>query len=164
MRASPVGELFYFTVQLKKQAEATLFRPNIINEVGPCRILVIDDNLTSREILRAQLNNFGFHVTTADNGKEALALLEVEDRNNPYELVITDWQMPEMNGVEVIETIQKNDFLTSRPTIFMVTAYGRDASMRAAENVEISAFLTKPVTPSTLLDSIMTAKGKIFQY
>lgn len=155
------GSCFYFTVQLRKQVEATpLFRPNIINELGPCRILVIDDNLTSREILRMQLNNFGFQVTTADNGKEALTLLEAEDRNKPYDLVITDWQMPEMNGVEVIETIQKNDFLTSRPTIFMVTAYGRDASMKAAENVEISAFLTKPVTPSTLLDSIMTAKGK----
>jgi PAS domain S-box-containing protein len=154
------GTCFHFTVQLGKQKNVPSFRSTIINEIAPCRVLVVDDNQTSCAILDSMLSHFGFKVTSVDNGEEGLVQLEQADGDDPYRLVIMDWQMPGMDGIQVIESIQKNMKLAQVPTVFMVTAYGKEAAMDAAGDVDISAVLSKPVTPSTLLDAIMVAMGK----
>jgi CheY-like chemotaxis protein len=70
-----------------------------------------------------------------------------------------DWKMPGMDGVEATRAIQSTHDLTETPTVIMVTAYGKEDAHRTAEDVNISSFLTKPVTSSTLHDAIMLAIG-----
>lgn len=154
------GSTFSFTIEADLQiGEQTKRRP-VLSELGALRIMVVDDNATAREILSKMLAQFGFRVDQASNGEEALAKLASEDKVDPFELVLMDWKMPGQDGVQVTRAIQNNGSIHSIPTIIMVTAYGREEASSAAKDVEISAFLTKPVTPSSMLDGILTAMGK----
>jgi CheY-like chemotaxis protein len=104
------------------------------------------------------LTSFGLSVDQADTGQTALTRLE-EANKDPYKLVLMDWKMPGMDGIETTRAIQSDNQLTEVPTVIMVTAYGREEASQAAADVNISGFLTKPATHSTLLDALMLAMG-----
>jgi CheY-like chemotaxis protein len=78
----------------------------------------------------------------------------------PYEIVLMDWKMPGMDGIETTRAIHHDRNLTHVPTVIMVSAYGREEAHASARGVNLAGFLTKPVTPSTLLDAIMQAMGR----
>ena len=123
-------------------------------------VLVVDDNATAREILTTQLTAFGCQVDSVASGREAVQQVSsAAERNDPYKLLVVDWKMPGMDGVETVRIIEKNSQQGDRPHIILVTAYGRDEITGAAEGVDYDAILTKPVNPSTLLDSTMIAFG-----
>jgi len=155
-----LGSEFHFTVKLNVQQGAESSRRPIASELGALRILIVDDNQTSREILSAMLANFGFRVDQSESGRKAINTLIEAAPNDPYELVLMDWKMPGMDGVEAAKQIQQSGQVTNIPTVIMVTAYGREEASAAAQNVDISAYLTKPVTASSMLDAILTAMGK----
>ncbi len=155
-----VGSTFHFTAQLGKQKNGMSQRLPIEADLGILRILIVDDNATAREILSTILSGFGFQVDQANTGEQALSLLKSADLNDPYDLVFMDWKMPGKDGVETTKEIQKNDLIENVPTVIMVTAYGREELSNAANHIDISGFLTKPVTASGLLDSILLAMGK----
>jgi PAS domain S-box-containing protein len=155
-----VGSTFHFTVQLGKQKNGMSQRLPVEADLGVLRILIVDDNATAREILSTILSGFGFQVDQANTGDQALTLLKSADLNNPYDLVFMDWKMPGKDGVETTKEIQKNELIENVPTVIMVTAYGREELSNAANHIDISGFLTKPVTASGLLDSILLAMGK----
>ena len=117
----------------------------------------MDDNATSREILKGMLESFGFEVSMAATGEEGLKELEKASEANPYELVLMDWKMPGMNGIEVSRWIKNHSWLAKIPTIIMVTAYGREEIMRQADEIGLEGFLIKPVSASVLFDTIMQA-------
>jgi CheY-like chemotaxis protein len=154
-----VGSTFQFTAQFGKQQGVASKRRSAATELGALRVLVVDDNASAREILSSMLASFGLQVDQAGTGQTALALLEEANDYDPYKLVLMDWKMPDMDGVETTRAIQSDSRLTEVPTVIMVTAYGREDASQAAAGVDISGFLTKPVTPSTLLDAIMLAMG-----
>lgn len=155
-----VGSTFQFTVRLGKQKGVSSQRRSIAKDVGALRALVVDDNMASREILCSMLASFGLRVDQAASGRKAIIQLEEASNTDPHKLVLMDWQMPGMDGIETTKVIQKTLRAEEGPTIIMVTAYGREeAAIAASGSVNISAFLTKPVTPSTLLDAIMLAMG-----
>jgi len=154
-----VGSNFHFTARFGKQVGKQSARRSVATELGSLHVLVVDDNATSREILSEILAGFGLQVDQTGAGETAIALLEEADENEPYELVLMDWKMPGMDGIETTRTIQSNNSLTHIPTVIMVTAYGREEATHAAKEVNIAGFLTKPVNPSSLLDSIMLAMG-----
>lgn len=155
-----VGSTFHFTARLGKQQGVMVpRRGSVATELGVLRVLVVDDNASAREILSSILTTFGLRIDQAGSGETALALLEKANDYDPYKLVIMDWKMPGMDGIETTHAIHANDRLTEIPTVIMVTAYGREEANRAAEGLNISGFLTKPVTPSTLLNAIMLAMG-----
>ncbi|MBV5308213.1 PAS domain S-box protein [Chromatium okenii] len=154
------GSTFSFTARLLRQ-QGECSQPRIkLSEINPLRVLVVDDNPTAREILSEMLSAFGFKVDQAGTGATAIALLEQTDREAPYDQVLMDWKMPGMDGVDTIRAIQNDAHITHVPTLIMVTAYGRDEALAAASGLNIEGFLTKPVTPSTLLDTIMQASGQ----
>ncbi|MCB2225179.1 MAG: response regulator [Desulfarculaceae bacterium] len=124
------------------------------------RVLVVDDNATSREILEGMLDSMGFEAELARDGAEALEMLAKADPDQPYQLVLMDWKMPGMDGLTASEKIKHDPGLTTTPTIIMVTAYGREEIMKRADQIGLEGFLIKPVSPSLLLDSIMSAFGK----
>jgi signal transduction histidine kinase/DNA-binding response OmpR family regulator/HPt (histidine-containing phosphotransfer) domain-containing protein len=155
-----VGSSFHFTVWLDINPEQHLNRQVNVKTLDVIRVLIVDDNASAREILSSMLESFGLNVDQAENGEIALALLEKANLEDPYNLVLMDWNMPGMDGIEVTRAIQQHENLSEIPTVIMVTAYGREDASRAASGIDISGFLTKPVTSSSLLDAILLAMGK----
>jgi CheY-like chemotaxis protein len=127
------------------------------------KVLVVDDNATSREILQDILESFSFEVDLAASGKEALEEIERADNDKPFELVIMDWKMPGMDGIEASKRIKSHQKLTKMPAIVLVTAYGREEVMRQADEIGLEGFLLKPVNSSVLFDAAIQALGKEIQ-
>jgi len=123
------------------------------------KVLVVDDSFTSRNILQDILESFSFEVTLAASGEEALEEIQKADPNQPFELVLMDWKMPGLNGIEVSKHIKNHRTLRKIPTIILVTAYGREEIMRQAEQIGLDGFLIKPISPSVLFETIINAFG-----
>jgi two-component system sensor histidine kinase/response regulator len=124
------------------------------------KVLVVDDNASSRDILQEMLESFSFDVTVAASGPEGITELESTEDDKPFELVVMDWKMPGMDGIEASKLIKDHKGLSTIPRIILVTAYGREEVMRQAEEAELEGFLLKPVNASMLFDAIMQAIGE----
>ena len=155
-----VGSEFIFTARFgmggKEKARLLTPDPSLLG----MRVLVVDDNETSRDILSDMLESMGFKVSLAQNGQEGLDMLEAADADMPFELVLMDWNMPGMDGLTASQKIRSNPLLTAPPKVILVTAYGREEVMSRADKIGLDGFLIKPVNPSMLLDSVMAAFGK----
>ncbi|NCC40427.1 MAG: response regulator [Gammaproteobacteria bacterium] len=154
-----VGSTFHFTVALGLQQGEQARVPISLRELGALRLLVVDDNASARETLAAILGSLGLRVETAASGEEALSRLR-EALDDPYRLVLLDWRMPGLDGVATARAIAQHRDIRPPPILLMVTAYGREEAMAAAAEVDIRAILTKPATPSDLLDAILRALGR----
>ncbi|MGD9266404.1 MAG: response regulator, partial [Desulfobacterales bacterium] len=154
------GSTFSFTANfgLGKEKAKKIFSPS--KDLRGMKALVVDDNATSREILKDLLESFTFEVTVAASGPEGIAALESADKNKPFELVLMDWKMPGMDGIDASKRIKNHRRLSKIPAIVMVTAYGREEVMQQAEAVGLEGFLLKPVSPSMLFDATMQAFGE----
>jgi CheY-like chemotaxis protein len=106
------------------------------------------------------LESFSFEVSLAASGKEGITELEAASKDKPFELVIMDWKMPGMDGIEASKRIKDHKDLSKIPAIVMVTAYGREEVMQQAEQVGLEGFLLKPISASMLFDAIMQAFGE----
>jgi len=154
------GSTFSFTANfgLGKEMAKTRFKPSA--DLRGMKVLVVDDNATSRGILQEMLQSFSFEVIQAASGPEGLTELEKASASRPIDLVIMDWQMPGMDGIEASRRIKNHKGLSKIPAIIMVTAYGREEVMRHTQEIGLEGFLLKPVSPSTLFDAIMQTFGK----
>ncbi len=114
-------------------------------------VLVVDDNEASRDILREYLNSFGYQATLATSGEEALALL---DHGKLFDLVLLDWMMPGMTGLDVALAMRDRKPV---PKIVLLSSWRMPSSEHESM---VDAFLAKPIKPSSLLDTIMLAFGK----
>jgi len=124
------------------------------------KVLVVDDNPTAREILRELLVSMSFHAECVSSGEQALAILpQAQSGGAPFEVVLLDWLMPGMDGIETALRIQRAN-LSSAPELLMVTAAGLDEIRQAANAAGIKEFLIKPVQPSQLFDALMSALGR----
>jgi two-component system sensor histidine kinase/response regulator len=156
------GSTFFFDILLRKQqGEVSPRRSSLATELGVFPVLVVDDNASAREIVTAMLANMGLKVDQASSGSEAMKMLKNTDQKDPYKLVFMDWKMPDKDGVEVAREIQQESTLENVPTVIMVTAYGKEEAVGAADGANIQSFLTKPVTASSLLDAILLATGQL---
>ena len=157
------GTTFNFTSDfgLGKAAVKRHFEPSA--DLRGLKVLVVDDNATSREILHDILVSFTFEVFLSASGEEALEEIERANNDKPFELVIMDWKMPGMDGLEASKRIKSHQKLTKMPAIVLVTAYGREEVMRQADEIGLDGFLLKPVNSSVLFDTIMQALGKEVQ-
>jgi CheY-like chemotaxis protein len=154
------GSTFSFTANLGlgKERAKKRFQPS--SDLHGMNVLVVDDNATSRDIFLEMLKSFSFEVTLAASGQEGLMELEKASQSQPFELVIMDWKMPGMDGIEASKKIKNHTGLSKIPAIVMVTAYGREEVIQQAEGVGLEGFLLKPVNPSMLFDTIMQAFGE----
>ncbi len=157
------GTTICFTVRLPIARQAQAHRRVLIEQAGPLlkgiRVLVVDDNEVSRDILAELLRFFHLDVGVASSGAAALAALQAAAAA-PYDLVLMDWRMPGMNGDEATQRIHRDPEIPYKPKIVMVTAYGREEVIRLAEQAGVDGFLIKPVSPSTLLDTILPVLGR----
>lgn len=110
------------------------------------RILVVDDFSTMRRIVRNLLKENGFtNVDEAEDGSAALHKL----KNGHYDFVISDWNMPNMTGIELLEAVRKDSTLKHLPFL-MITAEAKRENIIAAAQAGASGYIVKPFTASTL--------------
>ena len=154
------GSSFIFTAEfgLEDESEKRVLAPSI--DLQGMKVLVVDDNAASREILQESLESFSFEVSVSSSGQEGIDELGRAAKDEPYELVLMDWQMPGMDGVKASKLIKGKEELTKTPTIIMVTGNSREEVTCPVKEVGLEGFLIKPINPSTLLESIMEVFGK----
>jgi len=125
-------------------------------EVSGLRVLLVDDSDSARLVLQEMLSSFGFAVDESSNAAEAIRLYQdAALRKQPYDLIVADWFMPEMDGLQMVEILHKGH--KQSPTVLMVTAYGADKLREASHQHLIDGYLVKPVSPSILFESIQKA-------
>ena len=128
------------------------------------RVLVVDDNAAAREVLAAMSQALGLRVDAVASGEEALVRVGQADAGDePYQLLLLDWKMPGMDGVACAQALVERAALRHpAPVVIMATAFGREeVRQRLAERrLQVGVLLTKPVTPSSLLDACATALGR----
>ena len=154
------GSTFSFTAVFERGLEKEKKQIGLSADLHNLNVLVVDDNATSRQILQDMLESFSFRVSLAASGQEGLAEIEKGLDGKPFDLVLMDWKMPGMDGIEASRQILVNPKLDTPPAIIMVTAYGREEIMQKVDQLGLDGFLIKPVSPSVLLDNIMYAMGQ----
>jgi two-component system chemotaxis response regulator CheY len=119
------------------------------------RILVVDDMATMRGIIRNQLRTIGFdHFIEAKNGLAAFTLLgEHFKRGEPIELVLSDWNMAEMGGLDLLRRVRATEQIKDVPFL-MITAADEAHQVQEAIASGVSNYLMKPFTPSTLKEKL----------
>ena len=156
-----VGSTFFFTARFGLQTGPAQRAVDAM-PVGPLRVLVVDDNASARDIFHGMLQSLHVEAVCVTGGMQALeALRQAQTAGEPFGLVLVDWHMPHIDGVETIRRIQTDRTLATTPMCMMVTAHSREEVLRQVQDsgVNIDGLLIKPVAPSTLYDSIMTALG-----
>jgi two-component system, sensor histidine kinase and response regulator len=148
------GSTFNFTIWL--EVGTTTGSGKIIPEkLSRLRVLIVDDNAVAREILQEPLSAVANRVDSVSSGQEALAAVKEKDPAEPYDIVFMDWRMPGMDGLETSRYIKSDETLLHQPAIVLVTAFGRDEVREEAERLQLDGFLVKPVTKSTMLDTLV---------
>jgi CheY-like chemotaxis protein len=156
------GSTFSFAIRLPISRHAVIERSP--TDLRGMRVLVVDDLDISRRVLRELLGAWGFQVTEAASGQEALELL-LERANLPgqaFELVLLDWKMPEMDGLMLTQRIHEqvgSQALPKLPVIIMATIYSKEQLLQEAHEIQLDAVLTKPVSASGLFDTIIRIQG-----
>ncbi|WP_028774996.1 response regulator [Shewanella waksmanii] len=151
-----VGSTFSFTISFEIAEEAEI-KPLVVPEVlDNLTTLVVDDNPTALQIYSTVMRDFHFDVDTAATGAEALFKLS----KKPVDLLLLDWMVPEMDGIEVIRELDAmvaDGRLDKRPVIIMMTAYASEPLKEDADKANIFAMLQKPFKASALFDEIISA-------
>ena len=120
---------------------------------------MVDDNPQAREILSDAVRGFALRAESVPSGEEAIRALAAADTADPYSLVMMDWHMPGMDGLETSRIIKRGNRLRRVPRIVMVTAFGREEVRSQAEEIGIEGYLLKPVNTSLLYDTLMDLFG-----
>ena len=155
------GSTFYFTARLEiAEEQAACRQVSAGDDLHGLRVLVVDDNATAREIFTAYLETMGFRVASVSSGEKALKAVGDAAGSDPFRMIIMDWQMPEMDGIETAKQILELPGLDPVPRIILATAYDREEAQQQAKSVDLSCIIVKPLTQSTLFDAIMTAHGR----
>ncbi len=145
-----VGSEFTVVVTLKNcdrpvAADVDVIKPKDM------RVLVVDDDAIACEHARVVLDEAGIRADTSTSGAEALHMLEVNHaKQQPYNLVLLDWRMPEMDGLAVAREIRK--LYSSETTVIILTAYNWDEIMDEAFHVGVDSFLAKPLFASNVIE------------
>ena len=114
-------------------------------DLGDLRVLIVDDNGTSRQIFKEMIESFDFTADDATSGAEALARIRrAQADGRPYGLVIMDWKMPGMDGIETAVRSRNTAGPDAQPKIILVTAYDHDQAARLVEEAGIDGLSSNP--------------------
>jgi len=153
------GSHFWFTVTCDKQKESKGTHPPPPVDIRGMQVLVVDDNQTNRSILVKMLLSFGCQAEAVESGNEAIrALKKKTSQKTPYNLVLLDMQMPEMNGEETLKSI-RNDPEIKDVLVIVLTSVGMRGDVSRLRSLGCSGYLTKPIKQSQLFDTIVTVLG-----
>jgi two-component system, sensor histidine kinase and response regulator len=142
------GTTFFFTLDLERQPKDQEKEFSLPKDISKLKVMVVDDSKDSLNIMQKLLNSFGCESFLLQNPKGVEEIFS----NNSFDLVITDWKMPEINGIELARRLRK---IKPEIPIILLTAFGQEEEKKAAEEVGIKVFLTKPISSVTLYDVII---------
>lgn len=154
------GSEFSFTIRFGLGNLTATRRFESAPDLREIRILVVDDNTVSAEIIKGQLISLGYQVSLAYSALEGIDELIRCDGEQFYDLIIMDWIMPGIDGIEAARRIRNLDGLVHMPKIMIMTAFGSEEAARNGNLDCFDGYLTRPVTLSALFDEIMSAFGK----
>ena len=153
------GSLFWFEVVFpiydKDESQAVL-----PEELQGIRALVVDDNPTSRVILKGMLEHIGLIVDLAKSGYEALEMLRNTQGEESYKLLVLDWRMPGMDGIDTAAAILSDASIEPKPPMFMVSAYANAELVKQTNEMGFKGLLFKPVNQSFLFNLVVETLGK----
>src|SRR5450830_1345638 len=152
------GSQFWFTLPFKRLSPAISNLPADL----PMSILVADDNDTARAMLADTIKAMGWQVDVVESGEDAVSKTMVRLRHQlNYDIYLLDWRMPGMDGLKAARAIREaSSAHVQPPIVIMVTAYARDDVLNAPGAELVDAVITKPVTPSTLYNTIIHVRQR----
>lgn len=156
------GSTFFFEVLLDVAQENPNRYPNL-PVIQKLKILIVDDNETASHILNKQIGYFGGSAETVTNARDAFArLISADQDNSPYDLLLIDYRMPDMDGIAASQHIRESLNLNKQPKIVLITAANRlESEKRDQIRVFCNAFLLKPVVSNLLYETLVNlTEGK----
>lgn len=148
------GSGFYFTAMLKPAETKNELSDPRLSDINGFKVLIIDDNATNRIILTETLKSWNARPTAVEGGSQGLAELERgKSTGEPYQLLLLDRSMPEMDGFAVAESI-KDDMPAPKVTIMMLTSDHQSQDIARGRELGIAQYLTKPVRRADLFQAI----------
>ncbi|MFK8112354.1 MAG: response regulator [Rubripirellula sp.] len=148
------GTTFRFSSPFSRTKSGNSAPSQQLKQLTELSVLVVDDNATNRRIMKEILTAWRLNPIMAEDGKSAMHEIQAAaDRGNPFQLVITDCMMPEMDGFELAERIRDIYSSTQTKLIILSSAGGDDAGR--CKEIGISRYMTKPVVQSELLDTLL---------
>lgn len=155
---STPGKGSTFRVNIPFQLQQGVEPRSLPKSIDPSkiRVLIVDDNLTALDILSDTFASLNFNqIDCLQSPTDALEKIKAcYNTEHAYDLLLIDWRMPEMDGIELAKRIQSLDGPGKQPGIFLISAHGRQDIMRKADEMGFAAFLTKPINTSLLIDAI----------
>ena len=154
------GAQFHFILPLKRsQSKIDMANPAPAELLHGVKVLVVDDSLTNQRILLAMLQHWHMQPFAVDGGVEALrALQAARDSGAPFQLILTDMHMPNMDGFDLVAHIRKQSDL-SAATIMMLTSAGHSGDAERCRQLGVAAYLLKPIRQSELHEAIARVLG-----
>jgi signal transduction histidine kinase/DNA-binding response OmpR family regulator len=155
------GSTFYFTARFGYQKKESSVKPLQVHQtLQQMKVLVVESNQTVQNIICSSLQRFSFQATAVKSGEEAIHALENSSSSTGiYQLVIVDWNLPGIGGIETIRQIKQHRQLSPIPKILFLNAYNQDYTLQNTDDIEIDGVIVKPFSNSVLLDSIMEIFG-----
>lgn len=149
-----VGSRFHFSAWFDLSSEKRA-RPLLKAVAQDLHVLVIDDSADARLILLEQLQALGLRAEALNGAEAGLTALKNADKGDPFDVVLMDWRMPGMDGMEAARRINQEMNLEHLPPVVMITAFGADDARDAGINTGVASFLDKPVSQSRLWDALV---------
>jgi two-component system, sensor histidine kinase and response regulator len=156
-----VGTTFFFTAHFATEAGAKVPAQVPASGIIEQPVLVVDDSASTRELLETLLRGWSIPSVSVGNAEDGLALLERHNgdgRANPFGLVILDWMLPGMNGLDAAGRIRADEHTRTLPIVVISAYAGKEEEARCAE-LGVNVFLRKPITASSLFDAIVESQG-----
>ncbi|CAK0768162.1 two-component system, sensor histidine kinase and response regulator [Gammaproteobacteria bacterium] len=156
------GSMFYFTVVFQRKLDTVIDDMMPPEDMERIKILVVDDNDAARNSIRTLLGMFNFLATGVGSGPEAVnAIKQSIIEGNPYRLILMDWFMPTMDGIQTLRQIKETILPELFPKTILLINSEQDTKLHTlGDVVGVNAYLTKPVNCSLLFDTIMNIFGK----
>ncbi len=152
------GSSFFFTARFKP-APVEFFPANIFpGKLKNINVLVVEDNLTTQRVMRRLLEPFGFRIEMAESAEKALSLYEKAVGKDRFDLILMDYNLPGIDGIEASGRIKMNSE-TKAPPIIIVSACIREKDIQRAKQAGIESYLIKPVNQSLLFDAVLEVFG-----
>jgi CheY-like chemotaxis protein/HPt (histidine-containing phosphotransfer) domain-containing protein/anti-sigma regulatory factor (Ser/Thr protein kinase) len=150
------GSSFVFTAGFGQAEQVAGEERQIPPHLRNMRVLAVDDNESSLQVLKDYLESFGFEVVLARDGRDALGELRRAHRAGiHYGLVVLDWRMPQMDGVELAREVRKVEGTETPPRILLISAYGLNEMQQNVDYELVDGVLAKPFHSTRLLDAIL---------
>ncbi len=151
------GSTFWCTLPLQVVNDRSVDREQLMSTLSTLRVVAVDDTPTNLEILRDQLQSWGFQLETAPDATSALSLIRnAAQRGSPFQLAILDRQLPDMDGLDLAAKL-KSDPLSRHMPMLMLTSLDSAMQPELLQRAGLSGMLTKPIRQSRLFDSIVNA-------